>query len=48
MDNVQNCDRYINIPLSKTFRSFCKFRFSVGLIISDVLFVFTDPSAADE
>jgi hypothetical protein len=20
MDNVQNCDRYINIPLSQTFR----------------------------
>jgi hypothetical protein len=36
MDNVQNCDRYINIPLSQTYRSyFCTVHFK--LILGDVL-----------
>jgi hypothetical protein len=26
MDNVQNCDSYINIPLSQTYRSYIAYK----------------------
>jgi hypothetical protein len=33
MDNVQNCDSYINIPSSQTYRSFWGLQFFLKFII---------------